>query len=172
MQPGRRAGLVSPALPHGFVCTTQPHGVWGTSAEQHGGHTGRGCLLKWVLWLPAPFCPTNTQTSGLWSQSECVQILALPLVHHDLVRFLCARFPCLQKREGFPAPAPTGALAHLVPVCMQEARSAFLLGMRGHFLLSDTTVPTSPPAPNTHQLQKGRKLGIHHTEDLGAPGSS
>lgn len=159
MQPGRRAGLVSPALPHGFVCTTQPHGVWGTSAEQHGGHTGSRCLLKWVLWLPAPFCPTNTQTSGLWSQSECVQILALPLVHHDLVWFLCARFPCLPKREGFPAPAPTGALAHLVPGCMQEARSAFLLGMRGHFLLSGHHGSHQPPRPKHPSTPEGTQTG-------------
>lgn len=83
-----------------------PRALGNVAAMQEEARRAEVCLLAWVLWPPILLSHRYTgcahehsQVSGCWGQNACTGVLALPLVHHDLVRFLCASV-YLSVKEG------------------------------------------------------------------------
>lgn len=171
MHPGRGAALVS-------VCTARSRGTRAPDAEQHGDHAeearvGReACWLAQVLRLPAPFPPTDTLegttwVSGLWSHSDCVHIWALPLVHHDLVQFLCALiYPSGKEgwvHGGCPhgRPGTTGSSVH--------PGGDISIAVEGPGTLPSFRAPALPPCPPP-PAPVSASMVLHRNEGLGLPG--
>lgn len=104
--PQERGSLSVPSLGTAAVCTTLrpvpcgPQALGTTVATQEEAWVSRGWSLAWVLWLPTLLSHKHRGGHMSARTSLGAGVAALPLVHHELVQFLCASV-YLSMKEGW-----------------------------------------------------------------------